>query len=122
MLIEGFYKILEFEHSDDQISASILLNIDHDVYKGHFPGQPVVPGVVQLQMIKEMVEKSLNHVLLISEVSFVKYLTMIDPVKEAELCFDITILPLDSDQYKIQARIYRREIVFTKLKGIFRKN
>jgi 3-hydroxyacyl-[acyl-carrier-protein] dehydratase len=32
----------------------IRFNKEHAIYKGHFPGKPIVPGVCLIQMIKEV--------------------------------------------------------------------
>lgn len=118
MLIPDFYKILEFDETDNLINASIFLNKDHEIYKGHFPGQPVVPGVMQLQLIKELVEKNLNSELMFSDITFTKYLNMIDPGTASELNVKITIKKLEANQFKIDAQISDHELVFTKLRGV----
>ena len=118
MLVADFYKIQEFDASDEFIKAIILLNKDHVLYEGHFPGQPVVPGVMQLQMIKELVEKSTNRELLLSEVTIAKYINMIDPIESEILQVEIKISQLESKHFKINASITHGQLVFTKLKGM----
>ncbi|HRW21900.1 MAG TPA: 3-hydroxylacyl-ACP dehydratase, partial [Bacteroidales bacterium] len=57
MLLEDFYTIIELDHQDkENIKAIIGLNENHEIYNGHFPGSPVVPGVCLTQLIKEIVE------------------------------------------------------------------
>lgn len=117
MLITDFYKILEFNNSDHQISAVIKLNKSHEIYKGHFPGQPVVPGVMQLQIIKELAEKAIACELIMSEVSFAKFLNMVDPTITDEIKIEIELAEVESGQYKINARFLGNEVIFTKLKA-----
>ena len=46
MLLENFYKIIHIkEREDGKQAIEIELNPGHVLYQGHFPGQPVVPGV-----------------------------------------------------------------------------
>lgn len=53
MLLENFYKIIHIkEREDGKQEIEIELNPGHVLYQGHFPGQPVVPGVCTLQIIK----------------------------------------------------------------------
>ena len=52
MLLENFYKIIHIkEREDGKQAIEIELNPGHVLYQGHFPGQPVVPGVCTLQII-----------------------------------------------------------------------
>jgi len=66
MLLPDFYHIIHLEQSDKQLSAQIRLNPNHEVYRGHFPQQAVVPGVVQLQIVKELLEQSNPELVLIN--------------------------------------------------------
>lgn len=59
MLLENFYKIIHRkEREDGKQAIEIELNPGHVLYQGHFPGQPVVPGVCTLQMIKKVPNRS----------------------------------------------------------------
>ena len=62
MLLENFYKIIHIkEREDGKQAIEIELNPGHVLYQGHFPGQPVVPGVCTLQIIKESAEQIANQ-------------------------------------------------------------
>jgi len=50
VLLPDFYHIIQLKQSANVLSAEIRLNPDHEVYKGHFPQQAIVPGVIQLQI------------------------------------------------------------------------
>ena len=118
MLIPGFYTIEEFQVSENQVHAQISLNPDHDVYKGHFPGQPVVPGVIQLQMIKEVVQKTINQKLLLSEMAFAKYLNTVIPDTSLVLNLQVDFIQKENG-YSFSAIIKDEAVVFTKVKGSF---
>jgi 3-hydroxyacyl-[acyl-carrier-protein] dehydratase len=120
MLIPDFYTIQQFDRSKEQIFAKLLLNKEHDVYKGHFPDQPVVPGVVQLQIIKELVEKTLEKELVLNEIVSAKYLNMINPLLIDLIDIEINLLSCEQDNYKFDAKILNNETVFLKLKGHFK--
>jgi 3-hydroxyacyl-[acyl-carrier-protein] dehydratase len=117
MLIPDFYTIQQYDSGLNQINARLLLNKDHEIYNGHFPGQPVVPGVVQLQMIKEMVEKSLETELFLNEIVTAKYLNMINPLTTKTIDIEISLKKAENTCYKIDAKISDNDIVFLKLKG-----
>ena len=118
MLIEGFYRIKKFSLNDSVIEARIALNPEHKVYEGHFPGQPVVPGVIQLQIVKEMLEKGLEKKLLLSKVISAKYYSMIIPGDVPESDITIQFKRTETGEYKITAQIQREDAVFTKVRAI----
>ncbi len=119
MLIPDFYTIQKTEITENKISAGILLNPNHEVYKGHFPGQPVVPGVIQLQIIKEILAENLGQELFLNKVVSAKYLQMIIPDNSPGLKFTIDYQKTDEGVYKVNASIGSRETVFTKVRMTF---
>ena len=38
---------------DDGNEVVVRMNAEHPVYAGHFPGAPITPGVLTMQMIRE---------------------------------------------------------------------
>ncbi|NOX84933.1 MAG: 3-hydroxyacyl-ACP dehydratase [Chlorobi bacterium] len=120
MLIPGFYTIIDFETPENQVRANIELNPDHEVYKGHFPGQPIVPGVIQLQIIKELLEKGLEKKLLLSKIISAKYYSMITPDGYPVLEISVQLKRVETGEYKITAQISRDIAVFTKVRAIFK--
>ena len=119
MLVPGFYTIIDFEAREDQVRTVIELNPGHEIYKGHFPGQPVVPGVVQLQIIKELLEKRLEKKLLLSKIVSAKYYSMIMPDVSPVLDISVQYKSFETGEYKITAQIRGRETLFTKVRAIF---
>ncbi|MFH6602755.1 3-hydroxyacyl-ACP dehydratase [Maribacter algicola] len=92
MLIKGLYTIQHFRFEDQSVKATLQLNKDHRVFEGHFPGNPVMPGVCMIQIIKELTEKALEKKLFLSVASNVKFMAIINPEKNGiiQLVLDIT--------------------------------
>ena len=45
-LLPNFYKVTHSEHiNETDWVVQVMLNPQHAIYNGHFPQQPVVPGV-----------------------------------------------------------------------------
>ena len=54
MLLRGrYYKIDGWNTEEGETTFRITLLPDCDVYRGHFPGKPVCPGVCNVQVVKE---------------------------------------------------------------------
>ncbi len=56
MLLNNFFKIIKSEKTDNKIISEIEISANHTIFTGHFPGNPITPGVVQIQIVKEILE------------------------------------------------------------------
>ncbi|MCK9219796.1 MAG: 3-hydroxylacyl-ACP dehydratase [Bacteroidales bacterium] len=126
MLLGNFFDIQSFtntETSEDQqkYKVSTKLNQNHAIYQGHFPGNPIVPGVCQVQMVRELAEKALNTSLRLTESDNIKFLSMIIPHENPLLDVDLVIKPLSENRYSITATLGKSESIFLKFKGKFEK-
>lgn len=80
MLQNSFYTLdAELETTATSVQANIRLNPDHAIFAGHFPGQPVVPGVCMLQIIKELLENAVQQSVQLVKASNIKFLTVLTP-------------------------------------------
>ena len=122
MLISNFYKKEKSNLKDEIIIFSIKLNPNHEVYKGHFPQQAVVPGVIQLQIAKELLEENLKLKLMMDDISQVKYLRPIIPEQNSDLIFEITIKDKNESAVKANINVTAEETIFTKAKINFSIN
>src|ERR1044072_3611905 len=85
MLAGNFYTILETQQTAQSFAAVLALNAAHPIFEGHFPGQPVVPGVCMMQTIQELLEKGLQRKLLLQKAANMKFLAMINPVVQPQV-------------------------------------
>ena len=80
MLQNSFYTLVgEPEATATSVQATIRLNPDHAIFAGHFPGQPVVPGVCMLQIIKELLAGATQRAIQLVKASNTKFLTVLTP-------------------------------------------
>lgn len=70
-----------------QDGSSFLLKMkeDHAVYEGHFPGNPITPGVMTLQMIRNCVNLLLNRNLHYNSIKNCRFVAMVRPGNELRL-------------------------------------
>lgn len=90
MLIENLYHLDTFDKDAQRAVASVTLNAEHEIFEGHFPGQPVLPGVCQVQIVKELLEKATGQRLFLAEAGSCKFLQMIDPTQT-----DVLVITID---------------------------
>lgn len=66
-------------HTDGIIKADLSINPGSPIFKGHFPGQPVVPGACILQIVKEVLESALGYSVQLKKAGNLKFVGMIEP-------------------------------------------
>src|SRR4051812_1982241 len=79
MLLNNFCTIQYMQSGDMAIACTILFNASHEIFEGHFPGQPVVPGVCTMQIVKELMEQHTGKRLFLQQAANVKFLQLIVP-------------------------------------------
>ena len=73
------YQISDCVNTDNTIMCKVAYNSAHEIFKGHFPGNPIVPGVCTMSMIKALLESTVKQKLLLKESPNVKFLGLITP-------------------------------------------
>lgn len=118
-LINSLYTVKEVNNTENAISASILLNANHEVFKGHFPSIPVVPGVCQVQILKEFLEENTGKELLMIAGDNIKFTGMILPDKNPEIKIELTFSEKEN-LLSVDGKLFFDDTVFTKYKGKFK--
>ena len=114
-----FYHIQQQEISGNECSASFFLHPEHAIFKGHFPGNPVLPGVCMIQMIKDVFSDTIGIKTHIRTIHQVKFLELIVPEAETVLQLYLHWTTTEPGQWQVQADLKKGEKVFCKFKGIF---
>ena len=119
MLANNFYTIDDLNHASGLITATILFNADHPIFKGHFPAVPVVPGVCMMQMVKEIIEEVIGKKTNLLRAGELKFLAIIDP---QENNFIKTVLKYNIEQngnIAVTAAFFKESLIHFKFKGLF---
>jgi 3-hydroxyacyl-[acyl-carrier-protein] dehydratase len=124
MLINDLYtieKVIPLGTTGNKFRVVIRLNPDHDIFKGHFPGNPVLPGVCIIQILKEIVSRQIRMDVLIDRIISTRFLSMINPEADRVINFDLE-LQSGTENYQIlcNTNIYSGTNVFCRYKGTFR--
>ena len=103
------------------IRATIKLNANHDIFKGHFEQMPVMPGVCQTQLIKELLQEELGKNLTLKLGNNIKFTGMIIPTQHTTFNVELKYT-LTETQYVVDAQLFFENTIFTKFKGTFTIN
>ncbi|WP_293893379.1 3-hydroxyacyl-ACP dehydratase [Flavobacterium sp.] len=122
MLLKDFYTINSIDKKDDHnFEVVIYINENHEVFKGHFPGNPVMPGVCMIQIIKELTEQFTKSFLIMQTLASVKFTALINPFVTPELRLELSIVITDDYLVQVKNTTYFNETLALKLSGVYKK-
>lgn len=122
MLKGDFYHILNpIAIVEKGYKCRIGLNAGHDIFKGHFPGQPVVPGVCMMAIVREMLEEITGRKLIMKSTSAIKFLNMIDPARNPEVDMEVRFTSAEDGSVTADGSLSFENVTFFKIsKAVYR--
>jgi len=119
MLKDDFYSITSINTEGNVINATLVINETHKIFEGHFPGQPVVPGVCMMQMVKEITVIALENDLQLIKADELKFLQVIDPRGNKEIQMQAQYNSPSATVLNISATLVIENLTCFKFKGSF---
>ena len=114
-ILTNFYTLESSEKSENgSFVAKIKLNPDHEIFEGHFPGNPVTPGVCMMQIVKDLTENFTNSKLFLKSASNVKFMAIINPFETPDLVLQLDITEKE-DELKVKNTTSFGETIALKL-------
>ena len=120
MSLQSLYTITDFIVKENEFSARIAFDPSHEIFSGHFPGQPIVPGVCLIHIVKEIANKIAGREVLMSNGKNIKFLNVIDPGGNKDVNIKGTFLFKQDDTLSLSASLTKETVVFFKFKGTFK--
>jgi 3-hydroxyacyl-[acyl-carrier-protein] dehydratase len=106
MLLQNFYTLNDLSLTDENLAlAKISLNSTHEIFKGHFPGNPITPGVCMMQIIKEICSKIVQSPIQMTQSKNIKFLAIINPEVNPKLDIKLNFNHLDADNFTVSANV-----------------
>ncbi len=118
-LTEGFFIIESTNDSDNGFEAVLRTNPEHPIYKAHFPGSPITPGVCVIQAAGELLENKLGHKLYLQSIKNVKFLMVIIPEEGKKIRYSFSNIVEDENGVKAQVVVSDDAMVYAKMSLIF---
>lgn len=120
-ILTDFYTLQSSEKEENgRFIANISLNKDHDIFNGHFPGNPVTPGVCMMQIVKELTEEFTGSKLFLKSASNVKFMAIINPFETPNLILQLDINESD-DEVKVKNTTLFGETIALKMSVQYKK-
>lgn len=120
MQLKDFYTLNNLTINEELVTATITINKNHEIFKGHFPGNPVTPGVCMMQIIKEITEKVVGTKLMMASSSNIKFMAIINPELTPDLTLMLEVIKTD-EGYRVKNSTSFNDTVALKLISNFVK-
>ncbi|OJV19456.1 MAG: hypothetical protein BGO30_06150 [Bacteroidetes bacterium 41-46] len=114
MKIENLYSIDKTDISagnsySEEAIFKISLNPESEIFKGHFPGTPVLPGVCTMEIVKDCTESLLKREIIFTRIPQCKFTGMVDPNLDRILEVKITAKNSDDGSITINAVVFAHD-------------
>ena len=87
----------------EPFKARVDIPVDHLCFPGHFPRQPILPGVLLLERVMALAQASIGQSLIECTVYNVKFLAAVAPGD----CLDVQLVATNLNEYKFTVRIFQ---------------
>lgn len=120
VLQDNLFSIMSQAQEDGQPAFQVRIHKEWPIYKAHFPGHPITPGVCIVQMIQELLQAYLGREVSPRKAKTVKYTAIISPDEVSELSVSFPKIEEQEDgSLKVQAQVAGGETIYTKLSATF---
>lgn len=103
----------------DADTVRLRLNPDHPIYRAHFPGYPITPGVYIVQIVGELLGERLGRQLALSKIANLKFVSTISPVETPLVEVHFDSVQLDGSKCKAKGVITAGDGIKTKFSILY---
>ncbi|MBR0037216.1 MAG: hypothetical protein IJP70_06200 [Bacteroidales bacterium] len=108
--MEKFYKVTDRQEGNGEWLYRVRMNAEHPIYQAHFPGYPITPGAMLMQMALELINLSEDTAQELTNARNVKFLKPHQPQATPAL---IVRIGKSQDSYSVV--IEEEGILFAKM-------
>ena len=118
ILLDKLYYIKSQQVDGNEVRYLIGFNTDYEILKGHFPGNPIIPGACIIQIISELVSQYIGYDVIMSEAKKIKFTNPIKPDNDKEVLFVISLSTTDKGIIT-SVTVSTEETIFAKISATF---
>ena len=118
-MTDSFLRLISIGDTEDGFVVELETNPSHPIYKAHFPGNAITPGVCIIQAAGELLESKINRKIWLKTVKNVKFLSVIIPEEGKKIRYKFSNLTEEENGCKVQILVNDDTAVYAKISLIF---
>lgn len=108
--------ILSKGEQESVLTVNVLR--DSEVFEGHFPGNPILPGVMMVEAVRTSLNLLFQRKFQLRSALNIKFLAVLNPDEFTEVNLGIKHLEVE-EGLKIEANLYSGDTIFFKMKAVY---
>ena len=119
-MLEGLFDIQLLEDLGTKHIYKIKVNSAHVVFDGHFPGQPVLPGVAMVYLSRCLTQKQVPaRKLKMNDAAQIKFLSLVDPRINSEFTYVNEIVKEVDGVVHVKGDLKHDDLTFFKINASY---
>ena len=119
---QPFYKVTSWSATEAGAESELLLDKDHPLFQGHFPGLPILPGACMVQLTHHLADKFLEKKTTFVRASQVKFMAMVNPLNFPVLKSSLKFTQTDPQTCRIDHQMTFEGTVCFKISAFYSHN
>lgn len=119
MLVDDIYTIKDKRITPTGFDVDVSFDETNAIYKAHFPGNPITPGVCLIEVLKQLIESQYAKKLFMKTVRNVKFLQVVIPDSNKTVTYKISSKLNEDKTISATATIENSEVCFAKISTIY---
>lgn len=116
MILENnIYKVTDRQEDETLANIRIVMLPESEIYKAHFPNNPITPGACTVQIVQEQVNKWIGKQIDVRRIVNLKFLEVIIPGQCGELTLSLKIKTQNEDMFHIISDIHDENTCYCKM-------
>lgn len=119
MLLEDEYYTL-IDSQTDSVTGCLTIRVNpaSRIFEGHFPGNPICPGVCGVELIRECASIVLAQEVRISKINKCRFLSVARPQEDCRFCISIATTPMGDGSCLIKAKMSDGKADYISFSGV----
>lgn len=112
--MEGLFIDFKYQKTgENTYEVSFQLNPEHVIFKAHFPGQPILPGITMMRVVRDITASITEKNIQLKAVKNVKFTHVVTPSETTAMIAKISILE-DQQNLKVNGTLHHNNAIAAK--------